>query len=40
MISRAKYYPFDSEFLLELEPTVTHYTVFAAPTLGDDTASA
>ena len=28
-ISRAKYYPFDQEFLLELEPTVDHYDVFA-----------
>jgi len=24
-IERARYYPEDSEFLLELEPTVTHY---------------
>lgn len=31
-IEKAKYYPFDSDFLLELEPTVTHYHVFAAPT--------
>lgn len=30
-ISAAKYYPFDREFLLELEPTTTHYNVFAAP---------
>jgi heme-degrading monooxygenase HmoA len=27
----AKYYDFDSAYLLELEPTVTHYDVFAAP---------
>lgn len=27
----AKYYPFDTDFLLELEPTATHYDVFAAP---------
>lgn len=31
-IGKAKYYAFDSDFLLELEPTVTHYDVFAAPT--------
>jgi heme-degrading monooxygenase HmoA len=27
----AKYYDFDAAYLLELEPTVTHYDVFAAP---------
>jgi len=27
----AKYYDFDSAYLLELERTVTHYDVFAAP---------
>jgi heme-degrading monooxygenase HmoA len=27
----AKYYDFDSAFLFELESTVTHYGVFAAP---------
>ena len=26
-IERARYYPEDTEFLLELEPTVTHYQV-------------
>lgn len=26
-IERARYYPEDSEYLLELEPTVTHYEV-------------
>ena len=26
---RAKYYPEDAEYLLELEPTVTHYEVLA-----------
>ena len=26
-IEQARYYPRDSEFLLELEPTVTHYEV-------------
>jgi heme-degrading monooxygenase HmoA len=26
-IEKAKYYPEDEEFLLELEPTVTHYDV-------------
>jgi heme-degrading monooxygenase HmoA len=36
-IAKAKYYAFDSEFLLELEPTATHYDVFAAP--ARDTAS-
>ncbi len=30
-MEKAKYYPFDSDFLLELEPTATHYAVFAAP---------
>lgn len=28
-LTRAKYYPFDADFLLELEPTVTHYDVEA-----------
>ena len=27
-IEKAKYYPEDKEFLLEFEPTVTHYEVF------------
>jgi hypothetical protein len=27
-IDRAKYYDFDKDFLLELEPTVRHYEVF------------
>jgi heme-degrading monooxygenase HmoA len=30
-IERARYYPEDEKFLLELEPTVTHYEVAAAP---------
>ena len=30
-MEKAKYYPFDSDFLLELKPTATHYAVFAAP---------
>jgi heme-degrading monooxygenase HmoA len=30
-IEKAKYYDFDSDYLLELEPTVTHYEVFASP---------
>ena len=30
-IERAKYYDFDPDYLLELEPTVTHYEVFASP---------
>jgi len=29
-IERAKYYPEDEAFLLEFEPTVTHYEVFRA----------
>jgi heme-degrading monooxygenase HmoA len=29
-IEKAKYYPEDQDFLLELEPTVTHYEVFAS----------
>jgi heme-degrading monooxygenase HmoA len=29
-ISRAKYYPEDKDFLLEFEPTVTHYEVFGS----------
>lgn len=27
---KARYYPEDTDFLLELEPTVTHYEVEAA----------
>jgi heme-degrading monooxygenase HmoA len=30
-IEKAVYYPEDSEFLLELEPEVTHYEVLAQP---------
>lgn len=30
-VERAKYYPEDEAFLLELEPTVTHYEVLASP---------
>jgi heme-degrading monooxygenase HmoA len=30
-IERARYYPEDTEFLLELEPTVTHYEVVSGP---------
>ncbi|HEY1249800.1 MAG TPA: antibiotic biosynthesis monooxygenase [Thermoanaerobaculia bacterium] len=30
-LEKARYYPEDREFLLELEPTVTHYEVAAAP---------
>jgi heme-degrading monooxygenase HmoA len=29
-IDRAKYYPEDRDFLLEFEPTVQHYEVYAA----------
>jgi heme-degrading monooxygenase HmoA len=31
IIEKAKYYDFDPDYLLELEPTVIHYEVFAAP---------
>lgn len=30
-MDKAKYYDFDVNYLLELEPTVTHYEVFATP---------
>jgi heme-degrading monooxygenase HmoA len=30
-VERARYYPEDRDYLLELEPTVTHYEVLAAP---------
>lgn len=30
-LERARYYPEDEDFLLELEPTVTHYDVAAHP---------
>lgn len=30
-MERAKYYPEDEKFLLELEPTVTHYEVLVEP---------
>jgi heme-degrading monooxygenase HmoA len=30
-VERARYYPEDEAFLLELEPTVTHYEVLEAP---------
>ena len=30
-IEKAKYYPVDEQFLLELEPTVTHYEVMVKP---------
>lgn len=30
-IERARYYPEDTGFLLELEPTVTHYEVLSSP---------
>jgi heme-degrading monooxygenase HmoA len=30
-MEKAKYYPEDESFLLELEPNVTHYEVLAAP---------
>src|SRR6266705_4425572 len=35
---RAVYYPKDKEFLLEFEPTVTHYDVLLSQTDGDDEA--
>lgn len=30
-IEKAKYYPEDEKFLLELEPNVTHYEVLVQP---------
>ena len=33
-INKAKYYPEDQDFLLEFEPTVTHYEVFGTFDLG------
>jgi len=30
-VEKARYYPEDRDFLLELEPTVTHYEVAAKP---------
>ena len=30
-IEKAKYYPEDEQFLLEIEPTVTHYEVMVKP---------
>lgn len=33
-VERARYYPEDEEYLLELEPTVTHYEVLASPEEG------
>lgn len=30
-IERARYYPEDNDFLLELEPTVTHFQVLSTP---------
>jgi heme-degrading monooxygenase HmoA len=30
-IQKARYYPEDEDFLLELEPTVTHYEVLVKP---------
>jgi heme-degrading monooxygenase HmoA len=30
-LERARYYPEDAQYLLELEPTVTHYEVAVAP---------
>lgn len=39
-INVAKYYPFDRDFLLELEPAATHYDVFAAPREGYEETTA
>ena len=30
-VERARYYPEDAAYLLEMEPTVTHYEVLAGP---------
>src|SRR5262245_24777530 len=35
-VSRAKYYPEDRGVLLELEPTVRHYELYAAPGRNDE----
>jgi heme-degrading monooxygenase HmoA len=39
-IERARYYPEDEAFLLELEPTVTHYEVATAPETATRSGSA
>jgi hypothetical protein len=31
--TRARYYDFDPDFLIEMEPTVRHYNLHSAPTL-------
>jgi len=33
-VTRARYYPEDTRFLLELEPTVTHFDVLDVPEAG------
>ena len=33
-IEQAKYYDFDTDYPLELEPNATHYEVFATPSIG------
>src|SRR5438477_12479843 len=38
-VERARYYPEDTDFLLELEPTVTHFEVLSTPA-GDRLAAA
>jgi heme-degrading monooxygenase HmoA len=38
-VDRAVYYPKDREFLLELEPTVTHFEVAVAPPSSGQAAS-
>jgi len=38
-VDRAKYYPEDAKYLLEMDPRVTHFELVAAPRLagrGDD----
>lgn len=37
-IERARYYPEDASYLLELEPTVTHYEVLVSPPISDEPA--
>ena len=39
-IERARYYPKDSDYLLELEPTVSHYEVITAPEKEDGSDAA
>jgi heme-degrading monooxygenase HmoA len=33
-VEQEKFYDFDTDYLLELEPNATHYEVFATPSIG------